>query len=706
MLWLIVYYFVGAVAVYLLLADLGAARGAAALGGLVFALTPNLIAVGAHGHGSQLVNSGLLPVALLALHRFLARGRGSWLALLALTLGAQILRGHVQIAYYTWLTLALYFVYFLLDRRRGGTTFRLAPGPAAAGVGLGLLLGALLGAVLALPVVAYTPYSIRGGGATGGVTFEYATGWSLALGELSTLLVPSALGFGGETYWGTMPFTDYPNAYVGIVTLLFAVLAFRGAAGRARQPGLAVAVFFLALAVFALLVALGKHFFLYDLLFRFLPYWKKFRVPVMILLLAQLAAAGLFALGLTRVLAVARAGGQAAARLGRGLGAAALVSLVLLVVVLIAGEAFRDRYSAAFRASPRIAAQLARAPEVGRALGARAAARAHQDLVKNLALLAAAGAVSSLLLKGRLRSGPAVGAIALLAAVDLVPIGQEIMAPLITARADLVQPTAPDDLVTFLRAQPGPFRVYPIEEFRTNRFATFGLASVGGYHAAKPRAYQEFMDAFGLETLEIFSHPDRYRLLDLLNVRYLLTAAEIGANPRFTLAHDGPIKAYENRMAGPRAFVVGAAEVVPTTEGALARLADPGFDLRQRAVVASAVEQLGGTATTGTAEVRELELNRVVVDVVATGPALLVLGELYDPGWQARVDGQPVPVVRTDHIFRGVRVESGAHQVEFRYVAPGLRFGLALSIAAAVAILGLFVVSLGRARLGRAREGG
>jgi len=709
MLWLILYYFVGAVAVYVLAGDLGAARGPAALGGLLFALTPNLIAVGAHGHGSQLVNSGLLPLALLALHRYLARGRGTWLALLAATLGAQLLRGHVQIAYYTWLTLALYFLYYLADRRRGGKTFRLAPGRAAAGLALALVLGALLGAVLALPVAAYTPQSIRGGGETDGVSFEYATGWSLALGELTTLIVPSALGFGGETYWGTMPFTDYPNAYVGIVTLFFAILGFfvpgaPGVAGaRGRAPGLAPGIFFLALALFALAVALGKHFFLYDLLFRFLPYWKKFRVPVMILVLAQLAASGLFALGLTRVLALARAAGLASARLGRTLLTAAGGALVLLVIVLLLGGAFRDSYSAAFQRSPRISAQLARAPEVARELGARAAARAHWDLAKNLALIAAAGGLASLCLRGRLRPELAMGGVALLAAIDVAPIGQEIMRPLTTTRSHLVQPTAADDLVTFLRAVEGPFRIYPIEEFRSNRFATFGLASVGGYHAAKPRAYQEFMDAFGLETLELFSHPDRYRLLDLLNVRYLLTATEIGANPRFVKVHDGPTKVYENRLVGPRAFVVGAAEVAPTGAAALGRLADPAFDPARQAVVASAVGPLGGAATTGTAEIKEFGLNRVVVRVAASHPALLVLGELYDPGWQARVDGVEAPVVRADHIFRGVRVESGQHDVEFRYVAPGLRLGFGLSIAAAAAILGIAILSLARARADRSR---
>jgi uncharacterized membrane protein YfhO len=93
--------------------------------------------------------------------------------------------------------------------------------------------------------------------------------------------------------------------------------------------------------------------------------------------------------------------------------------------------------------------------------------------------------------------------------------------------------------------------------------------------------------------------------------------------------------------------------------------------------------------------VTELGLNRLLVDVEATGDALLVIGELFLPGWRATVDGTPAPLIRADAIFRGVRVPGGRHQVELRYFTPGLRPGLYLS-AGALGLLGLvFIGSLG-----------
>jgi hypothetical protein len=124
----------------------------------------------------------------------------------------------------------------------------------------------------------------------------------------------------------------------------------------------------------------------------------------------------------------------------------------------------------------------------------------------------------------------------------------------------------------------------------------------------------------------------------------------------------------------------------------LARLADPAFDPARQALVASEVGPLAGPGLTGSAQVVEHELNWVVLDVTASGPALLVLGELYDPGWRATIDGRPAPVVQADHIFRGVRVETGTHRVRFEYMAPGFRLGLWLSVAAGAVILGLGAV--------------
>ena len=86
-----------------------------------------------------------------------------------------------------------------------------------------------------LPAMSYTPFSIRGMGGGGGTGLEYATQWSFSLGEMLTFLIPSFYGFGGATYWGSMPFTDYPN-YMGIIVFAFAAHASFNALQLCTQP--------------------------------------------------------------------------------------------------------------------------------------------------------------------------------------------------------------------------------------------------------------------------------------------------------------------------------------------------------------------------------------------------------------------------------------------------------------------------------------
>jgi hypothetical protein len=539
--------------------------------------------------------------------------------------------------------------------------------------------------------------------------------------ELITLVVPGGLGFGGQTYWGTMPFTDYPNAYMGILTLFFAGFGLWVCRGR----GMGV---FVALFLVSIIVALGSNTFVYELLYRFLPFWKKFRVPVMILVLAHLAGAAMMAMGLTALLGAAgekpqrrepaakgdrgAAKGDRAAKGARSAAAGvgvvsllrtkAIAGVVALVLLLLLAGPLRDWYKDLFVASPRIASYLS----AGRlrqqdafALGDQAARRAHSDLARNVALVTLATAAGVMLVRRRLPAPLFLAGITVLVAVDLVPIGRQVLAPVTQPRAVLERVTRPDDATRFLEAQgPEPFRIFPLEEFTSNRFATFGIASVGGYHAAKPAAYQQLMSAAGIDTRRIFMSEHGLRLLDWLGVRYLVTRQAIPESERFRLAHSGEWRVYENTGASPRAFLVGEAEVLPPGEPTLARLTHPDFDPLATALVDRDPGTLTGPGEVGRVDFLRYDLNGMELEVETAGAALLVLTEGYDPGWRAWVDDGEQEILRVDHAFRGVRIEPGRHRVRFAYVDARLRAGLALSIGAALVIAALIGLGAWRAR--------
>ncbi|MEK7329412.1 MAG: hypothetical protein AAB113_01285, partial [Candidatus Eisenbacteria bacterium] len=110
MTWMLLYYFLAGLFTFLLAREWGATAEGALLGAAAFVFAPNLVAVGSHGHGSQLVDSAYLPLMLWLTARWMRGGGLANLGWLALAGGFQMLRGHAQIAFYTWLAIGLYLV--------------------------------------------------------------------------------------------------------------------------------------------------------------------------------------------------------------------------------------------------------------------------------------------------------------------------------------------------------------------------------------------------------------------------------------------------------------------------------------------------------------------------------------------------------------------------------------------------------------------
>ncbi|MBE0566224.1 MAG: hypothetical protein IH621_09720, partial [Krumholzibacteria bacterium] len=265
------------------------------LGATTWLLLPMVVAWAVHGHGSKLGAAMYLPWIVGWAWRVLDGQGARAVAMTGLLLGLQLLRGHVQITYYTLLAVGWLVVWHGLWPLDGTAASRGRAGRwRRAGLVLGgLAIGFLIGAMLLVPVHGYAGLSIRGqdtaGG--GGVGLDYATGWSLSPLEVPTFVLPAAAGFGKATYLGASPFNDYPN-YLGVL-----LLALAAAAWGPRTRSLVAALG--AMAVLAVLVSFGNlGFGLYELLYRFLPYFNKFRIPSMILVLTAFAVILLAARGL------------------------------------------------------------------------------------------------------------------------------------------------------------------------------------------------------------------------------------------------------------------------------------------------------------------------------------------------------------------------------------------------------------------------
>ena len=250
--------------------------------GLLWMFNPFLITMIVYGHGSQMMTAAYLPWTLYFLHNLKSDQSIFNLLIFSLFFGFQLQRAHVQIAYYACMLLGSYFIFsFFKNRNKKYLFFFIA----------GCFVAFMLAAHIYLPSLDYRSVSIRSS-AIG--SFDYATNWSMHPKELITYVLPHFYGFGGSTYTGYMPFTDYPN-YVGLMVLIIAFFSLKKFKNERA--------FFWIILLFSILLSFGKYFEdFYKIFYNYLPFFSSFRVPSMILIISNFCLYILCAFGLKDLL--------------------------------------------------------------------------------------------------------------------------------------------------------------------------------------------------------------------------------------------------------------------------------------------------------------------------------------------------------------------------------------------------------------------
>jgi hypothetical protein len=164
-------------------------------------------------------------------------------------------------------------------------------------------------------------------------------------------------------------------------------------------------------------------------------------------------------------------------------------------------------------------------------------------------------------------------------------------------------------------------------------------------------------------------------VLDMLSVRYVVFRIPPfqGARPVFQ-GSDYWVMA--NPAALPRVFIPERTELAADKGMRLNKLGSEQFDPRLVAYVESPVnlpEQCRGTA-----EIVEEIPTRVTISAHMETPGLIVLADRWDQGWKASLNGQPVPILRTNHPIRGIVVPAGSLKVQFYYAPGSFTLGLRL----------------------------
>ena len=658
------------------------------MGSVAFMITPYMITMIVYGHGSQLMTAAYIPWAVWLSVRLWISPSLINSGFLALVLGFQLQRAHAQVAYYTWLLIGFYFLIMLIDQMKKEKNSKLIIRKLSF-ILLACLLGIGIASLIYLPAIEYAPFSVRGGSSTGGSDYNYATGWSFHPVEMLTFLIPSAFGFGGQVYWGYMPFTDYPN-YMGVIIFSLALI------GIVYKKGV-VKWYLLSATLIALLISFGRHFSpIYDLFFNFFPYFNKFRVPHMILILVQFNIAILAAFGLDKIIELKK--GSMPKWFYPSIAPFGLIFLIMIFASSSLEGLVKGYFS---MPSVRDPSQI----QMINAL------RWDLWLSDAWLMLLFMGSFFTLIwawCNSKIAKNTFTIIIIILAMLDVIIVNQKIIKPdrmsgrgsqLISKRF-VKEYYRSDDIVNYLSHDKDKFRIYPTGQlFGDSRFAAFGLESIGGYHPAKLKVYNDF--------LQNTQNAGVFPVLRMLNAKYLIIpdAQQIG-HPKLTLAKRGslrlprgelPTAIYELNDFLPRAWFVNSIEKVNQSD-IWQRITDPTFNPKEKAYTFESVDV--SISEIGTIKSIEQSIHQTTIKTESSEAQFLVLSEIFYPiRWKAFIDNEPIKTFQVNGLIRGVLVPKGSQTIHFIYDKSSFKLGLGISIFSLFLSLGLIGFGYYRQRI-------
>ena len=718
------------VGVYLLVVLLSGNKLAGVLGAVAYGLTTYIPLILVSGHNTKFIALCFAPWLALAFAYALRRPKLLAALLFAAALALNLRAGHVQITYYMTFLLGIWWLVEGTGAYRHGALKRF--GASTGWLALGSMLGLLMVAQPYLANYEYKAFTIRGssagaGGGGGGLDFSYAMNWSQGWGELVTLLIPGAYGGGGSLYWGPKPFTAGPH-YVGGIVLLLAGLALWRYRRRVTW-GMGIGAFLMVL------FSLGSHFLLLNRpMFEYFPLFDAFRVPETWLSVVAFALAVLAAMGLT-YLVRREPSEEDEQRKTKSvyIATGAAIGVVLLFMGLRGAffdfERPDERQQVARQLVQRIAQQQPNMqlsdPRVQQAVRQRVqqymarvqeerAGRFSGDAGRTLIFLVLAGAVLVAYRREWLSGWAACAALVALVTIDLGGVGRRYLnEAALSSAQDAEAQIANYGFDQYILKQqeaaggPGHFRVLSLESGNpmTNARPAYHYQTLGGYHGAKLRLYQDFID-------HLFRDPQTNRpneqALDLLNTRYVVAPQRL---PGYRVAYQDEqtgMFVLENQDALPRAFFVGQTEVVSSPEETYDRLLSEDFNPRKTALLPEPIDfdtTPLDSADTASAELQSYTANRIVWSVETDAPRLLVVSELYYPaGWEATLDGEEVPIYRADHLLRAVPVPEGEHTLVMRFAPRSHTAGVWVSGISTVHVYGGILGLVGRAYMRRRKD--
>ena len=717
------YIFIMLLGFYILLRAFNFKVWLSALGAIIWAFSSYFFIIIAAGHIWKFVTLAYIPPTIAGMV-LIYRGKYLWGGLLtALFVALQIVSNHVQMTYY------FLFVMLFIAIAYGVSAWKEKRFPQflkSTGV---LVVAGILGICVNLSNIyhtyQYSKESMRGkselvkehsANQTGsGLERDYITQWSYGIGETFSLLVPNVKGGASvplsqnETamkkadptymglysqigqYWGEQPGTSGP-VYVGAFVMFLFILGCFIVKGPMKWA-------LLGGTLFSILLSWGKNFMgLTDFFIDYIPMYNKFRAVSSILVIAEFTIPLLAVMALKEVIEHPSVLKEKAKAFYISLGLTGGLALLFAVAprVFFPSYVSSMEMSALQNAIPaeQLAPILMNLEDMRVAIFTSDAWRSFVIILIGVALLWAYCA-------GKLKAGLLVSTLTILCLVDMWSVNKrylydEQFVAKGTEMQPFLQPSETDKKI--LEDKTLDYRVLNLASNTFNENQTsYWHKSIGGYHAAKLRRYQEMIEEhIQGEMTALFKElpaaggdmtkvdPVHFPVLNMLNTRYFIFPLQGGST--------APIF---NPYALGNAWFVDKVQYVNNANEEIEAIHQ--IDPAKVAVVdkrfAEAVKDSGaGKDSLSTVVLKSYEPNELVYEVNSQKGGVVVFSEIYYPGWGSYIDDKETVHGRADYILRAMNVPAGKHTVRFVFDPKSLHVTetiafVTLGILAIVAVI-------------------
>lgn len=688
----------------------------AALGAIVWAFSSYFFIIIAAGHIWKVMALAYLPPLIAGL---VWAYRGKLLrgfCVTALFSAFEIDANHVQMTYYYLFVIAAMVIAYGVDAVRRGLWkgFLRATGVCAAGA----LIGVLLNLSNLYHTWQYAQESMRGKSelvkknvtnqTSSGLDRDYITQWSYGIDETWTLLVPNAKGGASVPlaanakamekadpnfmqiyqqmgqYWGDQPGTSGP-VYVGAFVLMLFVLGLFIVKGPMKWA-------LLGATVLSILLSWGHNFMPFtDFFLDYVPMYSKFRTVASILVIAEFTIPLLAMLALKRLVDEPNLMGKRMRWVYVSFG---LTGGIALLFALMPTVFFSDFISAAELEALKGIPTDYLAPLESNLRSIREGIFVA-DCWRSFWIIAIGMALLLLYRYRKLKAEYMVGAMVLLCLVDMWQVNKRYLNDGMFVEKSVreqAQPMTETDRL-ILRDKDLDYRVLNLASNTFNENETsYYHKSIGGYHAAKLRRYQDLIDNYiAPEMQRLMSALAKaggdmtkvkgdsiFPVLNMLNAKYFIVPLQ-----------DNKTVPIQNPYVLGNAWFVDKLNYVSNANQELEALGK--LNLRHEAVADARFKTVLGEATpqdsTSVVKLTAYAPNQLTYEVKSATGGVMVFSEIYYPEWTATVDGKPVEIGRADYVLRALKVDKGQHQVVLTFDPKSVKQTETVAYAAYVVLL-------------------